>query len=117
MLIDGKTGKLLTKHGIEKMTSDPMGLDFPWTPLPVSQILENIDLVPGGQADAIEPVKFSNLNGLVIGFYFSAHWVRKKNSGKHVVFNYLTVSVPSLSMLHSTVKTNLYDPKEQKRWV
>lgn len=75
ILLNGRTGEIITKHGRERLLEDPTGLNFPWKPRPLHTVLSNIELLPGGKSDRGEIIHFQSLKGSIIGFYFSAHWV------------------------------------------
>ena len=78
ILLNGRTGKIITKHGREKLMEDPTGINFPWKPRPLEMVLENVELLPGNENSFTKSTtNYQNLNGQIIGFYFSAHWVRK----------------------------------------
>ncbi|KAK3879000.1 hypothetical protein Pcinc_016407 [Petrolisthes cinctipes] len=70
VLLESRSGRVITRAGCDMLTSDPEALHFPWRPRPVGDILANTRLVdPQGQdipSDAI----MNSYKGL----YFSAHW-------------------------------------------
>lgn len=74
VFLDGKTGNLITVDGRSIVAEDPKGLDFPWTPKDVTE------LIPGPLLKDTkgEMTQWSELKEDVIGLYFSAHWVREE---------------------------------------
>ncbi|KAK6620627.1 hypothetical protein RUM43_010920 [Polyplax serrata] len=74
ILLNGQNGKIITKHGRERILEDPTGLNFPWKPRPLHVVLENVQLQRGGKNECSESTDYQNLKGSIIGFYFSAHW-------------------------------------------
>lgn len=50
---------------------DPEGKDFPWTPKPISELIDG-ELVTKGEKTAWSKLK-ETVD--VVGIYFSAHWV------------------------------------------
>jgi nucleoredoxin len=82
VLLEGATGRLITNSGCERLNEDPVGAMFPWTPRPVAEVLREAGpYLPGGKRAASKlsssecAVRCSELDGLVKGIYFSAHWV------------------------------------------
>lgn len=70
VLVDSRSGHVLTRAGREKVTSDPEGHHFPWRPRTVGDILASARLVdPQGQEVAHDTIK-----NAYKGLYFSAHW-------------------------------------------
>ncbi|KAG0713210.1 Nucleoredoxin [Chionoecetes opilio] len=70
VLIDSRSGHVLTRAGREKVTSDPEGHHFPWRPRSVGDILAASRLVdPQGQEVAYDAIRSAYK-----GLYFSAHW-------------------------------------------
>ncbi|XP_045131678.1 nucleoredoxin-like [Portunus trituberculatus] len=70
VLIDSRSGQVITRAGREKVTGDPEGHHFPWRPRPVGDILAASRLVdPQGQEVAYDAIKSAYK-----GLYFSAHW-------------------------------------------
>ena len=47
-------------------------MEFPWRPKGIADLMQGIKLVNNEQ----EEKSFEELAGKIIGFYFSAHWVR-----------------------------------------
>ena len=53
------------------MSADPKGLEFPWRPLTLRQVLGGeCGVLRGKQGD----VEATALKGQFLGLYFSAHW-------------------------------------------
>ena len=83
VLLEGATGRLITSKGCERLSEDPTGALFPWTPRALTDVLKEAGpYLPGGRRAAVSKlsasenkVRYSELEGLVKGIYFSAHWV------------------------------------------
>jgi len=83
VLLEGSTGRLITSNGCDRLTEDPSGALFPWTPRALTDVLKEAGpYLPGGKRAAISKlsapeskVRYSDLDGLVKAIYFSAHWV------------------------------------------
>lgn len=82
VLLEGATGRLITRNGCERLNEDPTGALFPWTPRALTEVLREAgSYLPGGKRAASKlsasdsEVRYSELDGLVKGIYFSAHWV------------------------------------------
>ena len=73
VLVDPETGKLITDSGREQVSKHPNGEGFPWKPLPLSQLISEGKLLKGIEGEEVDAKEA--LDGKVIGFYFSAHWV------------------------------------------
>ena len=74
VFIDGKTGSLITVDGRSIVSDDQEGTGFPWKPKPFSEMISGKFV----NKDKDETT-WEELKGKVIGFYFSAHWVREEN--------------------------------------
>ncbi|RZF46810.1 hypothetical protein LSTR_LSTR012033 [Laodelphax striatellus] len=89
VLLDGSTGKELTRSARERVIEDPTGLAFPWSThftVPtkqqisslLSRIIERGLLCGGSGSKPISSLDHESckdaLQGNVIGVYFSAHW-------------------------------------------
>lgn len=72
VIVDSKTGEVITTDGRESVGEDPMGKDFPWRLPPFWKALGS-DFLKGmdGETVDVEQIKGA---GKVIGLYFSAHW-------------------------------------------
>jgi hypothetical protein len=83
VLLEGSTGRLITSNGCDRLSEDPTGALFPWTPRALIDVLKEAGpYLPGGKRAAVSKlsapeskVRYSDLDGLVKGIYFSAHWV------------------------------------------
>lgn len=62
-------GKTITTDGVQAVSSDPTGDDFPWKPPTVAEALGESFLGQDGAA-----LDKSAVEGKVLGIYFSAHW-------------------------------------------
>jgi nucleoredoxin len=62
-------GKTICNKGREMVMSDPEGKEFPWTPKPLKELLGT-----SFQNKEGKEVSISELDGKVLGLYFSAHW-------------------------------------------
>ncbi|KAJ1524214.1 hypothetical protein ONE63_010734 [Megalurothrips usitatus] len=72
LLLEGRSGRLVTRAGRERLLADPRGLAFPWPARPLRQVLAAAALHGGhglGQDLLLRPGEPG-----VIGVYFSAHW-------------------------------------------
>jgi nucleoredoxin len=88
VLLEGATGRLITSSGCERLNEDPPGAMFPWTPRAITEVLREAGpYLPGGKRAASNvsapesEVRYSELDGLVKGIYFSAHWVSNIDTG------------------------------------
>ena len=81
VLVEGPTGKLITRNGRDSISDDLEGKDFPWYTKSVDEILAGELLRGSEKVDAAEA-----LCGKVLGIYFSAHWVRRVTL--HVRYRY-----------------------------
>mmetsp|Transcript_15595 Transcript_15595/g.30798 ORF Transcript_15595/g.30798 Transcript_15595/m.30798 type:complete len:414 (-) Transcript_15595:53-1294(-) len=70
VLIDGKTGKTITKDGTSAIGKDPNGAKFPWIPPTIADAI-GTKLVKN---DGTEVDAAAALKGKTYGVYFSAHW-------------------------------------------
>ena len=71
VLLDGKTGKMITKDGRSIVMDDKEGKDFPWIPKKFPELMGDKPLLN----KAGEEVKWASIEDEVVGLYFSAHWV------------------------------------------
>ncbi|ROT85351.1 putative nucleoredoxin [Penaeus vannamei] len=70
VLLDSRSGRVITKAGREMVSSDPEALTFPWRPRALGDLLAATSLVdPQGQVVAYDAIKDAYK-----GLYFSAHW-------------------------------------------
>ena len=73
IIVDAETGNVITKDGRSAITEDPKGLNFPWRPPSLDELLSGKALKGSETVDLADEIK-----GKVVGFYFSAHWVRQR---------------------------------------
>ena len=68
LVILNAQGEVITTDGRDKVTNDPTGKNFPWTPKPFAEVLGTSFVGKNGLVgkEAIE--------GKTLGLYFSAHW-------------------------------------------
>lgn len=71
IILDGKTGEVITKDGRSAAMSDPEGADFPWRPPTVWEALGEEVLRNDGEAVEVADLRGE---GKVLGLYFSASW-------------------------------------------
>ena len=86
VFVDGKTGSLITADGRSIIGDDPTGAQFPWKPQPFLEMISSGKFVNKDK----EETTWGDLKGKVIGFYFSAHWVRTKKINGVVKFHQFT---------------------------
>ena len=72
ILLDAKTGEVITKNGREAVSMDPTGEKFPWIPKPLSEIVGSARLLKNGSGDATTLLK--DCKAEVVALYFSASW-------------------------------------------
>ena len=65
ILLDAKTGKVITTDGRSAITKDPKGAKYPWTPPNPLEALGSTFVGEG---------KDTSIKGKYVGIYFSAHW-------------------------------------------
>ena len=73
VIVEGKTGKLITTDGRNNVLDDPEGSKFPWFPVPLSEKLKGPLCCHTGLLDADQAA--ARLRGKIKAIYFSAHWV------------------------------------------
>ncbi|XP_046735687.1 nucleoredoxin-like [Diprion similis] len=74
ILVEGRTGSVVTRGGVERALADPTGANFPWRPPHPKATLVDGPLLPCGSRDNKEPMLHEELRHCVKGVYFSAHW-------------------------------------------
>ncbi|XP_065201453.1 nucleoredoxin-like [Planococcus citri] len=87
ILLDASSGELITRHGHDRLLEDSAGLQFPWAPTHVLQILENIpsyiscnqnEFELSNEGKKTELRTFRSFRDIdrksILGIYFSAHW-------------------------------------------
>merc|ERR1712187_375800 len=72
LVIVDSDGNLITKDGRSAVTEDPTGLEFPWKPQSLEDMLKSAKLV--GKDDNVIENAYEHLKDRVFAFYFSAHW-------------------------------------------
>ena len=89
LFLDATDAKLITGDGRSVVMDDATGSNFPWKPLPFSQLVEGKLIDNKGNESS-----WSNLKDKVIGLYFSAHWVSPLVSilvcTVEIIFSYLS---------------------------
>lgn len=70
ILLDGATGAVLNKDGRSVISKDPEGVNFPWAPKSLDELLG--DVVLNGDGDQLS--RQETLKGKHVALYFSAHW-------------------------------------------
>mmetsp|Transcript_42188 Transcript_42188/g.83047 ORF Transcript_42188/g.83047 Transcript_42188/m.83047 type:complete len:446 (+) Transcript_42188:69-1406(+) len=68
VLLDASTGAIISTDGIETITSDPKGAQFPWKPKSVPELLGDTLVGPNGKGVVPAPA------GKKLALYFSASW-------------------------------------------
>lgn len=86
------SGKLITKDGREIVLSDPNGDGFPWRPKPLPEILSNCNFTDMDMK-GISWEEFRS-QGMILGFFFSAHWVGILSSSLNVIRILCVVNEP-----------------------
>ncbi|XP_063973359.1 nucleoredoxin-like isoform X2 [Diachasmimorpha longicaudata] len=74
ILLEGTSGSVVTRGGVERAVADPSGSNFPWRASHPKSALEDGPLMPCGARDSNEPMLHEELRHCVKGVYFSAHW-------------------------------------------
>ncbi|XP_066588688.1 nucleoredoxin-like isoform X2 [Prorops nasuta] len=74
ILLDGINGSVITRCGVERVTGDPMGSEFPWRPPHPKAALEDGPLLPCPARESNEPMLHEELRHCFKAVYFSAHW-------------------------------------------
>jgi len=69
LVVVGPDGKLITKDGRSGVMSDPEGLEFPWKPKSLAELMDGPLLSKSGEVRAS-----TALANKPYGIYFSAHW-------------------------------------------
>ncbi|XP_045466964.1 nucleoredoxin-like [Harmonia axyridis] len=78
VLLD-KDGSTISISAQDKLLEDPHGLNFPWRPRPVEQVLKDVTLLPGGiffseHQNTEGNIFYRDIPDGIKGFYFSANW-------------------------------------------
>ncbi|XP_033748718.1 nucleoredoxin-like isoform X1 [Pecten maximus] len=74
VLLEVKTGKLITRNGRQKVGTDPDGIMFPWSPKTYREILNGDGVSEKYQETFVKGDYLEKLEGKVFGLYFSAQW-------------------------------------------
>ncbi|XP_052128314.1 nucleoredoxin-like [Frankliniella occidentalis] len=84
LLVDARSGRLVSRCGRERLLADPKGLSFPWPARPLPQVLAEASLqqpAAGAAASApahgralLDELRAAAPAAGVVGVYFSAHW-------------------------------------------
>ncbi|KAK3933257.1 Nucleoredoxin [Frankliniella fusca] len=87
LLVDARSGRLVSRCGRERLLADPKGLAFPWPARPLAQVLASAALQqgPGQDGPGRGRALLDELGSAagpghgpghtaVLGVYFSAHW-------------------------------------------
>lgn len=69
VLIDGETGKTITRDGYSHLMEDENGAEFPWRRKKFSDIIKGKLLKDGKEVDSVQATQ-----GKIIGLFFAAHW-------------------------------------------
>ena len=75
VLLEADTGKTITTDGRSIVAEDPEGMNFPWKPKPLAELIGDKFI-----KNNAEKVGGDAITGKVLGLYFSAHWVRTISS-------------------------------------
>lgn len=70
MLLEADTGKVITTDGRSIVAEDPDGVNFPWKPKPLSELIGEKFIT-----NDKKEVNGEAIEGKILGLYFSAHWV------------------------------------------
>ena len=74
VIVDAKTGELITDDGRTAITEDPEGDSFPWKPKTLDEVMGAVTTLQNGKGAASAVEKSAALAGKTVGLYFSAHW-------------------------------------------
>ncbi|KAH9489864.1 hypothetical protein Btru_051777 [Bulinus truncatus] len=76
VLLDGETGRVITRDGYDKLTEDSTGSGFPWRRKSLHDVIKGTLLQAVNGSEVPQEVDATSaLEGeKLIGFYFSAHW-------------------------------------------
>lgn len=93
VVLNGKTGDVITMKGTEKLMEDSTGSNFPWKPKPLGKIMPDRVLAPKGSDEKM--LDISSLDDKYLMLYFSAHWCPPCKA-----------FTPKLSKAYTTLKEN-----------
>lgn len=71
LVILGPDGEVITKEGLEAISRDPVGFNFPWRPKSLKEVLSGAKLICHNER---ELVSADSLENKCLAFYFSASW-------------------------------------------
>ncbi|GFO43103.1 nucleoredoxin-like [Plakobranchus ocellatus] len=76
VLLDGETGRVITRDGFDRLQEDVRGSAFPWRRKPLSDVIKGTLLQAVEGSETPENVEASAVleNHKIVGFYFSAQW-------------------------------------------
>ena len=70
MLLEADTGKVITTDGRSIVVEDSEGVQFPWKPKPLAELIGDKFITNDKKEVGSEAI-----DGKILGLYFSAHWV------------------------------------------
>lgn len=74
VIVDGKSGEVITYDGTSEVQEDPDGVKFPWVPKSLKEIWgDEIKILASKQSEG-ETLYYSSLKDKYLMLYFSAHW-------------------------------------------
>jgi len=71
LVILDSDGNIIAKDGRSAVSEDPTGVEFPWKPVPVKQLLEKAPLISNSGGLTLEEAMKEKQ---FLALYFSAHW-------------------------------------------
>ncbi|RUS83323.1 hypothetical protein EGW08_008945, partial [Elysia chlorotica] len=76
VLLDGETGRVITRDGFDRLQEDNSGSAFPWRRKPLADVIKGSLLRPVEGSETPDQVDASSVleNNKIVGFYFSAQW-------------------------------------------
>uniref|UniRef100_A0A0B7AXF3 Thioredoxin domain-containing protein n=1 Tax=Arion vulgaris TaxID=1028688 RepID=A0A0B7AXF3_9EUPU len=76
VLLDGETGRVITRDGFDRLSEDSTGSGFPWRRKPLHDVLKGTLLQAVAGSEILQEIDANSaVDGQsVLGFYFSAHW-------------------------------------------
>ncbi|GFS27982.1 nucleoredoxin-like [Elysia marginata] len=77
VLLDGETGRVITRDGFDRLQEDNRGSAFPWRRKPLADVIKGTLLKPVEGSETPEQVEAASVleSNKIVGFYFSAQWV------------------------------------------
>ncbi|GAB6028622.1 hypothetical protein CHUAL_004459 [Chamberlinius hualienensis] len=70
ILIDGETGRIVTRNARQRLVDDPDGVNFPWSNKSLTSVLNETGLIDSNGASK----SLDEIQGCIKGLYFSANW-------------------------------------------